>query len=1165
MAYQPKSYRKFLAGTVSAAVVASAIAPVASAASFTDVAGSVHADDIATLVAKGYIKGYGDGTFKPNQSLTRGEAAIIFSRILKDMGVTEKGAGFPDVPAEKAELAEAVAIVQAAGIMTGDEKGNFNPNANITREQMAKVLVEAFDLMKPADFVSNVTDLDKAASWAREYIQVLDATDVTLNTEFMPKQNVTRGQFASFVVRAMNVGVTAANITGVAFVDLNTLEVTFNGELKEVKKEDFAIEGVEIESVSIKAAAAAEAKTTVVVIKTKTALEEGKAYNVSYKGQTTDKAKVDVPVVTPKVESVSANNLKVVTVKFNKEIDATTIKADTVKVYVNSSTTATTVDTTPSSVAAGQVGYILGEDKKTLSIVFGTALNQSDNVKVVVDGVKTTNQATVEKHETTLTVTDTTAPVAEKVEVVNNKKVKLYFSEPVNLDTAGIYKTTDVANAGVSLTVDGSKSFAKFTPVPEQNAVEVEFFNALADGSHTIEVADVKDFAGFKASAKSFTINTAADTKAPVATSIEYVSRTQIKVHFDEALKDAGGSTPTGTFEVYEAGNSTNLFSSASLSTDGKTVTITVSPAFTVAATVGLDVKYKNVEDIFGNKTTDFVTLSGKAEDDAVKPTVSSVEVLDGNVLKVTFSEKVNAAGQTAQFKLYKEDGTTVVASAAASVVNYDTTNPDGKTFKVTFNELSNINSASYKLKVTGTQDTSIRQNTIDDVMLPFTAKDSKAPDLVTAVLKADASGNNDKIELVFSEAMDTTLLNNVANYFVGNGAANIPLNTISGAKVESISADGKKVTLLVPDADNSDATGGLSAAVDSIAMPALKDTTGNYISNASIASPFTVGTSYTAMTASDLKVEATGKNTIVVTALNGYYFTTADANAFKVERDGTDGTNLYDLGIVAAQLSADGKTITLTTSVPLTADAKYTDSGTPYAVDLFINGTAVKDQNGTPVTIADTASIDIQDKIKATQQTPALKASTTDVIQVAFDEAVAKATGITNDLLASAFEVKVGTTTLTPVVDYTATINGNGEVELTITKAGVKNADVTVKLVKPEYLVDTNGNGVNALDVKTVSGVTEKVAPTVVTAVENSTTQVTLTFSEKLDASTVTLANFGGTAAPSAVSLGSDGKTVVVTVGAMSGTETITVGAGVKDEAGNAITPVTLTRGTDF
>lgn len=323
MAYQPKSYRKFLAGTVSAAVVASAIAPVASA-SFTDVAGSVHANDIATLVAKGYIKGYADGTFKPDKPLTRGEAAIIFSRILKDAGVKapEQGAGFPDVPASKAELAEAVAIVKAAGVMGGDEKGNFNPNANITRQEMAKVVVEAFKLTKPANHTTKITDLDKAGSWAREYIQTLEANGVTKNTEFAPKQNVTRGQFASFVVRAMDVKkeVSAADITAVKLVDEKTLEVTFNGELKEVKKEDFAIQGVEIDSVSIKAAAAAEAKTTVVVIKTKTKLEEGKTYSVSYKGQTTDKAKVDVPVVTPKVESVSVIADNKIEVTFNTTV-----------------------------------------------------------------------------------------------------------------------------------------------------------------------------------------------------------------------------------------------------------------------------------------------------------------------------------------------------------------------------------------------------------------------------------------------------------------------------------------------------------------------------------------------------------------------------------------------------------------------------------------------------------------------------------------------------------------------------------------------------------------------------------------------------------------------------------------------------------------------------
>ncbi|WP_035050887.1 hypothetical protein, partial [Anoxybacillus sp. KU2-6(11)] len=58
----------------------------------------------------------------------------------------------------------------------------------------------------------------------------------------------------------------------------------------------FAIQGVKSNLYQSKPLTAAEAKTTVVVIKTKTALEEGKSYSVSYKGQTTDKAKVDVPV-----------------------------------------------------------------------------------------------------------------------------------------------------------------------------------------------------------------------------------------------------------------------------------------------------------------------------------------------------------------------------------------------------------------------------------------------------------------------------------------------------------------------------------------------------------------------------------------------------------------------------------------------------------------------------------------------------------------------------------------------------------------------------------------------------------------------------------------------------------------------------------------------------
>ncbi|WP_286170432.1 S-layer homology domain-containing protein [Geobacillus sp. AYS3] len=358
MAYQPKSYRKFLAGSVSAALVATAVGPVvANAASFSDVnPNDSHAANINALVELGYIKGFTDGTFKPYQSITRGQVAKIFARILTDQGFKAPDKieqVFDDVPldAKDQELVKAAAIVKAAGVMTGSQ-GKLNPAQNITREQMAKVLVEAFDLTRPADFKSKITDLDKADPSFRDYIQTLEANGVTVVTEYRPKDSVTRAAFASFVKRALDVSsvVTADDITAVKFVDENTLEVTFNGELKDVKKEDFSIEGVEIDSVSIKAAAAAESKTTVVVIKTKTKLEEGKTYTVSYKGKTTDKTKVEVPVVTPKVESVSAINAKTLKVTFNKAVDDTKAKFEVKKGSVTVNVAKTTFSADKKSV-----------------------------------------------------------------------------------------------------------------------------------------------------------------------------------------------------------------------------------------------------------------------------------------------------------------------------------------------------------------------------------------------------------------------------------------------------------------------------------------------------------------------------------------------------------------------------------------------------------------------------------------------------------------------------------------------------------------------------------------------------------------------------------------------------------------------------------------------
>ena len=76
--------RKFFATTATAALVASAIVPVASAAEFQDAASisSWAKEAVQFLTDKGYIQGDEKGNFNPAGTLTRAEAAEILSKAL---------------------------------------------------------------------------------------------------------------------------------------------------------------------------------------------------------------------------------------------------------------------------------------------------------------------------------------------------------------------------------------------------------------------------------------------------------------------------------------------------------------------------------------------------------------------------------------------------------------------------------------------------------------------------------------------------------------------------------------------------------------------------------------------------------------------------------------------------------------------------------------------------------------------------------------------------------------------------------------------------------------------------------------------------------------------------------------------------------------------------
>ncbi|RWU15273.1 S-layer homology domain-containing protein [Anoxybacillus flavithermus] len=1074
MAYQPKSYRKFLAGTVSAAVVASAIAPVASA-SFTDVAGSVHADDIATLVAKGYIKGYADGTFKPNKPLTRGEAAIIFSRILKDAGVKapEQGAGFPDVPASKAELAEAVAIVKAAGVMGGDEKGNFNPNANITREQMAKVVVEAFKLTKPANYTTKITDLDKAGSWAREYIQTLEANGVTKNTEFAPKQNVTRGQFASFVVRAMNVKkeVSAADITAVKLVDEKTLEVTFNGELKEVKKEDFAIQGVEIESVSIKAAAAAEAKTTVVVIKTKTALQEGKSYNVSYKGQTTDKAKVDVPVVTPKVESVSANNLNQILVKFNKELDKDsaenlanyTLNNGTVNAALNN---AAWTEAPKATLQADGKSVLITLDTDTDS-TRQTLANQIES-KLTIDGVKTKDGKAIAKSEHKFSYTDATVPTVESVSMEGNKVIVVKFSEAVKADQA-----VSVANYqidGVSLSAYGVG-----TPQwdAEKNEVRIPLTTALADKTYKLKVSvnnGIEDIAGYKLLQVEKDLTVVTDKTVGKMTEVSVAAdKSYVLVKFDKALAPSSFVTGQPLFI-----DGVNVFNSSTISRTIENGALKLTPAgagtdFNTIIANGIHaVNLKSDDnnylvDAYGIKVAAGAT-SYNVVADTTKPTVENVTVNEGaTTIEVKFSESVDSATAQNRFNytLKKADGSVVTISNA--------TFKSGSTNTVQLT-VSALAAGNYTLTVQNVKDRA--GNTMDSYSTSLSVADLVAP-TVTAV-KQGTGSNSNSIYVYFSEAVNTATATDVNNYLYNNKA--LP----AGTSITALSASAVKITL----PSSTTVTQGTPFAVSNN----VTDVAGNKIAGYGYQTTVSGTVTNDLGLASGTAVKVVDKRTVQVTLNKELKSVNALDFQFKVSNGsgGATWTTVPQQNV--SYVNSDGKaTITFKfNSDVVDEDGKFATGATRTAIAVRTNQTseytfgtvAVDDTTFVNTALNGATGTDAADKIAPTLASTngivtvdSNNNGKIDKIKLTFTEAING-----NYLSATTFDVS-GYTVTGAALDS----SDSKVVWITVAEKSTPDTDATPNIVRLGTVKDANGNDFTGLT--TASASVDQAAPVIISA----------------------------------------------------------------------------------
>ena len=159
-------------------------------------------DEVMTAANKGWINGMRPGYFEPNGTMTRGQFATIIARILNYNPDNYPNTAFPDVPSD-IYYSEAVAFCKENNIIDGDDKGNFNGEDPITREQMAKILCQALQLKVtvPED---KFDDDAKIAEWAKGYVYACQEAGIMEgdNGSFRPTDNATRAEGAAVLVRA---------------------------------------------------------------------------------------------------------------------------------------------------------------------------------------------------------------------------------------------------------------------------------------------------------------------------------------------------------------------------------------------------------------------------------------------------------------------------------------------------------------------------------------------------------------------------------------------------------------------------------------------------------------------------------------------------------------------------------------------------------------------------------------------------------------------------------------------------------------------------------------------------------------------------------------------------------------------------------------------------
>ena len=226
----------------------SAISTQGSAAiSFSDVSPSDwYYNDVAKAVGNNIASGFEDGTFRPNETVTRMQAAVFISNALKLSGNEAGANGFTDAAQLPAWAKGAVGAVVAGGYMSGYPDGSFGGSKGMTRAEAVSTLDR---VLKGGNVTEVPSDTTEPTTPSEDSTTTSEAGNMVWESGGKGSSSSSSGggggsssssssQYRNVTLRASNVSnYTGRTLTGTTtvYVDANGIDLSsikFNGDVR---------------------------------------------------------------------------------------------------------------------------------------------------------------------------------------------------------------------------------------------------------------------------------------------------------------------------------------------------------------------------------------------------------------------------------------------------------------------------------------------------------------------------------------------------------------------------------------------------------------------------------------------------------------------------------------------------------------------------------------------------------------------------------------------------------------------------------------------------------------------------------------------------------------------------------------------------------------------